>query len=72
VVLVKFGDVNIRAGTVVRLSCRKPPMSPSPETSGAPDGGLTRSSTAVSSSPATMGRIVIFCPASHAVRFVVP
>ncbi len=72
VVLVKLGEPNIFAGTLVRSSWRNPPMSPSALTSGAPVGGLIRSSTAVSSSPATVGRIVIWPPVSQLVRLVVP
>ncbi|CAM5723350.1 hypothetical protein SALBM217S_04429 [Streptomyces griseoloalbus] len=51
---VKFGPVNIIDGTLVRFVCRKPPMSPSALSSGAPDGGEARSRTAVSSRPRTM------------------
>jgi len=47
-------------------------MSPSALISGAPVGGLIRSSTAVSSRPATIGVMVIFPPWSHVVRFLVP
>src|SRR5690348_16636226 len=47
-------------------------MSPRPEISGAPVGGLMRSSTAVSSRPAAMGLIVIWPPVSHVVRSVLP
>ena len=65
VVEVKPGRVNIIAGTASRVVCRKPPMSPSALTSGAPVGGLTRSSTAVSSRPAAIGRMVIWPPASQ-------
>lgn len=70
--LVKTGWVNIMAGTVFRSVCRKPPMSPSPLTSGAPEGGLIRSSTAVSSRPLTIGLTVNCPPVSHLVRSVLP
>src|SRR3954469_678614 len=43
VVVVKFGEVNIIGGTSVRSVWRKPPMSPSALSSGAPDGGDARS-----------------------------
>ncbi len=68
----KSGWVNIREGTFVRSSCRNPPRSPSALSSGAPDGGETRSLTAVSSSPFTTGAIATFCPLSNAVRFDEP
>ncbi|CAM5623306.1 hypothetical protein SGRIM128S_05414 [Streptomyces griseomycini] len=72
VVEVKFGRVNIIDGTFVRSVCRKPPMSPSALSSGAPDGGEARSLTAVSSRPRTMGVMANFEPESQFVRFSVP
>src|SRR3954469_15884677 len=72
VVVVKFGEVNIIDGTLLRSVCRKPPTSPSALSSGAPDGGEARSLTAVSSSPCTMGLMVNLLPASQLVRFSVP
>jgi hypothetical protein len=72
VVVVKFGWVNIIDGTFVRSVCRKPPMSPSALSSGAPDGGEARSLTAVSSRPRTMGFTVNLVPLSQLVRFSVP
>src|SRR5688572_30885300 len=47
-------------------------MSPRPEISDAPVGGLMRSSTAVSSRPLTIGVIVICEPVSQLVRLFVP
>ncbi len=72
VVVVKFGWVNIIEGTLVRSVCRKPPMSPSALSSGAPDGGEARSLTAVSSRPRTIGLMVNRLPLSHFVRSSVP
>lgn len=69
---VKFGEVNIIDGTSVRLVCRKPPTSPSALRSGAPDGGETRSLTAVSSRPRTIGSMANLPPESQFVRFSVP
>src|SRR3954447_19170022 len=56
VVVVKFGEVNIIDGTLVRSVCRKPPTSPSALSSGAPVGGA-----AVSSRPCTIG-LMVNCP----------
>src|SRR6185437_9572349 len=51
-VLPKIGSPNIPSGgETARSSWRNPPMSPTPESKGAPAGGLARSSTTVSSSP---------------------
>src|SRR5690349_11691900 len=72
VVDVRLGEVNIMPGTASRSVCRKPPMSPSALSSGAPDGGLARSLTAVSSSPFTIGVILNLLPESQLVRFSVP
>ena len=72
VVVVKFGWVNIIDGTFVRSVCRKPPMSPSALSSGAPDGGEARSLTAVSSRPRTIGVTANLLPLSQFVRFSVP
>src|SRR3954452_9249931 len=47
-------------------------MSPSALTSGAPDGGLARSRTAVSSMHLAIGLIVKVVPASQLVSWVVP
>lgn len=72
VVESRFGEVNIIAGTASRSVCRKPPMSPRALSSGAPEGGLARSLTAVSSRPFTMGVTLNWPPESQAVRFSVP
>lgn len=72
VVEVRLGEVNIMPGTVSRSVCRKPPMSPSALSSGAPDGGLARSLTAVSSRPFTIGVILNWLPESQFPRFSVP
>ena len=68
----KAGVLNIRAGGVVRLSWRKPLMSPSPLMSGAPEGGLTSSSTAVSSRPWAFTSTWICPPVSQASRSSAP
>src|SRR5713101_379709 len=68
----KLGEEYIAAGTAVRLVCTKPLMSPSPDSSGAPDGGLIRERTAVSSMPLTIGVMVMVPPESQFVRLLVP
>ncbi len=71
--MVKFGDVYISDGTVVRSVCRKPPMSPSALNSWAPpEGGEARSLTAVSSRPRAIGLMVNWLPLSQFVRLSVP
>ena len=73
VVVVKFGEVNIIEGTLVRSVWRKPPMSPRALSSTAPpDGGAARSLTAVSSRPWTIGLMLNWLPLSQLVRFSVP
>jgi hypothetical protein len=72
VVDVRLGVRYIIGGTAAKSSWRKPPMSPSAEYSGAPTGGLARSSTAVSSRPRTMGRMVTRPPLSQLSRFSLP
>src|SRR3954452_11888543 len=71
-VLVRLGAVYISDGTASRLVCRKPPMSPSADSSGAPVGGLIRSRTAVSSMPLAITEMLTVPPVSHAVRLFVP
>src|SRR6185312_4173929 len=71
--VLQFGLWNISGGTLVRSVCRKPVRSPSADSSGAPEGGATRSLTAVSSIPCAITEIFTLAePESHAVRFVVP
>jgi len=55
--VVNTGDVKIVDGTAVTSAWVKPPRSPRALMSGAPDGGLMRSFTAVSSNPLTIGAI---------------
>ena len=73
-VLVERGTLACDAGTTLTSLWRKPLMSPSALRSGAPEGGLTRSCTAVSSMPCAMTLIVIWLVVlkSHVVRFVLP
>src|SRR5262245_54881766 len=67
-VLPKIGFANIPSGgEASRSSWRNPAMSPTPLSSGGPDGGLTRSSGTVSSRPSLSKRHVVAAPVSETV-----